>query len=62
MSYLLKGLERIVDWHIRTPDLIAKLQSGGQHAYMAKTSTESALHNIIARAEKTWPIWCLFGP
>jgi len=54
MPFLLKTLERLIDWHIRTPTLINSIKSAGQCAYMIGTSTESALHRVISRMEKTF--------
>ena len=50
-SFLLKTLERMVDWYIRTPNLIRRLRYNNQFAYIAGVSTESAIHQIVARAE-----------
>jgi hypothetical protein len=52
-SFLLKLLERLVDWHLRTPELIGSLKAHGQFAYLRGVSTDAALHNYIARMEKT---------
>jgi len=52
-SFWLKAMERVVDWHIRTPRLLEKLRSAGQYAYMAGVSTEAALHQVVARMERT---------
>jgi hypothetical protein len=52
-SFLLKALERLIDWHIRTPELIGRLKASNQFAYMQGVSTEAALHQIVARIERT---------
>jgi hypothetical protein len=50
-SFLLKTLERLIDWHLRTPDLIQRLRGNNQFAYIKGVSTEAALHQLVARAE-----------
>jgi len=52
-SFLLKTLERMIDWFVRDPDLIGRLRKNNRFAYMAGVSTESAIHQIVARAEAT---------
>jgi len=52
-SFWLKTMERIIDWHIRTPGLLRDLKAAGQYAYMAGVSTEAAMHQIVARMERT---------
>jgi hypothetical protein len=52
-SFLLKALEHLVDWHIRTPALLAKLKESNQFAYMTGVSTDTALHQMVARIERT---------
>ena len=51
-SYLLKLLERLVDWHIRTPELIGRLKQSGQTAYLRGLSTDYALHRVVAKVEQ----------
>jgi hypothetical protein len=51
-SFLVKTMERPVDWHVRTPTLIAGLKQAGQHAYLKGSSTDGALHNFVAVAER----------
>ncbi|OXA54107.1 hypothetical protein Fcan01_11723 [Folsomia candida] len=46
-------MERLIDWHIRTPELTGGLMGNNQYAYMKGRSTESAMHQIVARAEGT---------
>lgn len=53
MSFMLKTLERLVDWHLRTPSLEARLRESGQHAYIRGGSCDSALHQVVARIERT---------
>ncbi|CAL8127771.1 unnamed protein product [Orchesella dallaii] len=52
-SFLLKILERLVDWEIKTPALVDKLKRNGQYAYLRGASTEAALHRLVAEIEKT---------
>jgi len=52
-SFWLKTMERLIDWHIRTPTLIGGLKRAGQYAHMAGVSTEAALHQVVARIERT---------
>jgi len=51
-SFLLKTLERLIDWHIRTPTLVERLKMSNQFAYLSRVSTEAALHQLVARIEK----------
>src|SRR5579875_3448333 len=51
MSFELKTLERLVDWYVRVPELIGKLRSNQQFAYIAGVSTDAAIHQVVARAE-----------
>lgn len=51
-SFLLKTLERLIDWYIRKPPLIGRLKKSNQFAYMRNVSTEAALHQIVSRIEK----------
>jgi ribonuclease HI len=51
-SFLLKTLERILDWRLRTPALIKELKELGQYAYLSDASTECAMHVIVTEAEK----------
>jgi len=41
----------MIDWFVRTPDLIRRLQKNNYFAYRAGVSTESAIHQIVAWAE-----------
>lgn len=52
-SFMVKLLERLVDWHLRTPEFEGRLRRAGQFAYLKGVSTDAALHNYVARAEKT---------
>ena len=52
-SFLLKGLERLVDRHIRDTYLSKVPLSPHQHAYCAGLSTETALHDVVLRVERT---------
>ena len=51
-SFLLKTLERMLDWYIRKPPLIGRLVKYNQFAYLKNVSTEAALHQIVSRVEK----------
>jgi ribonuclease HI len=51
-SFLLKGLERLVDWHIRATTLVEHPLSNRQFAYTAGVSTETALHCLVNLIEK----------
>ena len=51
-SFLLKGLECLIDLHIRETCLQKKPLSKFQHAYLPGKSVDSALHNLIQRIEK----------
>jgi ribonuclease HI len=50
-SFLLKLLERLIDWHIRTPLLVESLVESGQCAYLREVNTELALHRLVSVAE-----------
>jgi ribonuclease HI len=52
MSFLLKGLERLVDRDLRDGALKRMPLHEKQHAYRAGRSTESALHQLVSRVEK----------
>jgi len=49
---MLKALERLLDWQLRTPALVARLKEAAQYAYLRGASTELALHRFINQAEK----------
>jgi hypothetical protein len=49
---MVKVLERLVDWHLRTPTLVEGLKAAGQCAYLKGSSTDVALHRFVAVAEK----------
>jgi ribonuclease HI len=51
-SFLLKTLERLIDWYIRTPQVVRVLRKFNQFAYLRGVSTEAALHQIVARIER----------
>ena len=51
-SYFLKGLERLIDWHIRIDCLSKKPLSISQHAYLTSKSTDSALNDLVTNIEK----------
>ena len=50
-SFLLKGLERLLDAYIRE-NLPKELISNDQHAYLKGKSTETALHEVVSCIEK----------
>jgi ribonuclease HI len=52
MSFLLKGLERLVERDIRDGALTRTPLHERQHAYRTGRSTESALHQMVSRVEK----------
>ena len=52
-SFLLKSLERLVDRFIRDGVLHHTPLHHSQHAYQAGLSTETALHDIVLRIERT---------
>ena len=52
MSFLLKTLERLVLWRIQSVTLRFRPLSPRQHAYQAGKSTETALHNLVAKIER----------
>ncbi|MCP3661285.1 MAG: hypothetical protein GY696_02130 [Gammaproteobacteria bacterium] len=50
-SFLLKSLERLVDWFLREGVLMRNPLHKCQHAYLSGKSTESALHQLVGRVE-----------
>jgi hypothetical protein len=50
-SFLLKTLERLVDWHIRSTSLVRNPLCKNQHAYQRGKSTMSALHKFTQNVE-----------
>lgn len=52
MSFLLKGLERLVDRHLRDGPLKSSPLHNNQHAYRAGRSTDTALHALVSRIEE----------
>lgn len=66
-SFLLKTLEKIIDRHIRSKIQASPtpLHGNQQHAYMEGKSTETSLHNLVTRVErsltnKEYALWCFF--
>jgi len=51
-SFLLKGLEKLVDRHLRSETLVDFPLYPRQHAYQAGKSTENALHQLVERVER----------
>jgi len=54
MSFLLKTLERLVDGFIRDDTLIKYPLNENQHAHMAGKSTDTALHILVEKIEKSF--------
>ena len=52
-SFLLKTLERLIDWYLRSPTLVGRLKNAGQFAYLEGVSTDAALHQVTARIERS---------
>jgi len=52
MCFPIKVLERILDRHLRSATLVAKLKSNHQFAYVEGGSTEAALHRLVGYLEK----------
>jgi len=52
-SFLLKGLEKLVDRYLRMGPLTELPLYPRQHAFEAGKSTESALHQLIGKIERT---------
>jgi len=50
-SFLLKGLEKLVDRYLRDGPMVTLPIHSRQHAYQAGKSTESALHQLVGRIE-----------
>jgi len=50
-SFLLKGLEKLVDNYLRSGPLSAVPMHPRKHAFQAGKSTESALHQMVGRIE-----------
>jgi len=51
-SFLLKGLEKLVDRYLRSGPLMSIPIHPRQHAFQAGKSTESALHQLVGRIER----------
>ena len=51
-SFLLKGLEKLVDRYLRTGRLASIPIYPRQHAFQAGKCTESALHQLVGRIER----------
>lgn len=51
-SYLFKGLEKLVYWHLQNTTLRTKPYHTNQHAFRTGKSTESALSSILNKIEK----------
>ncbi|MCP3666940.1 MAG: hypothetical protein GY696_31350 [Gammaproteobacteria bacterium] len=53
-SFVLKTLEKLVDRYIREDALVNHPLSTNQHAYIAGRSTETALHKLVSRIERSF--------
>ena len=51
-SFLLKGLEKLVDRYLRDGPLMDMPIYQRQHVYQAGKSNESALHHLVGRVER----------
>ena len=51
-SFLLKGLEKLIDRYLRGGPLVTVPLHPRQHAFQTGKSTESALHQLVGRIEK----------
>ena len=51
-SFLLKGLEKLVDRYLRDGPMVTLPIHPRQHAYQAGKSTESALHQLVGRTQR----------
>jgi len=51
-SFLLKGLEKLMDRYLRDGPMVTLPIHPRQHAYQAGKSTESALHQLVGRIER----------
>ena len=52
-SFQLKVMERVILEYLLPLEGIANTINGNQHAYMAGSSTDSALHALVSRIEET---------
>jgi len=52
-SFLLKTFERLIDRYIRDSVLSVHPLQKNQHAYQAGRSTETALHSLVTKIERT---------
>jgi ribonuclease HI len=52
-SFQLKLMERLVLWHINATPRVQRTLSDNLHGYRPGRSTESALHRLVSKAEKT---------
>ena len=53
MSFILKGLEKLIDRVIRQEDLMVNKLMPEQHAYQKGKGTESAIHHLVNYIEKS---------
>ena len=53
-SFLLKGLERLISWHLQKTTMREKPLHKNVFSYRESVSTEDALHNLVSKIEKTF--------
>ena len=52
-SFILKGMERLIHWHLQRTNLKTKPFPKNLYSYQEGTSTETALHRTISKIEST---------
>jgi ribonuclease HI len=52
-SFVLKTLERVIGWHLREVGLGETAMHNNQHAYRSGRSTETALHQLVGKVERS---------
>lgn len=52
-SFMLKGMEKVIDQFIRNEVLITSSLHVNQHAYQKAKSTVTALHRLVSKIENT---------
>lgn len=53
MSFVLKILERLVEWYLRTKISGERQNHPSLFSYQKGKSTESTLHNLVTKLEKS---------
>lgn len=51
-SFLLKTMERVIDWYIKESVITVRPLDTHQYAYQSERSTETAVHKIVQKAEE----------